>query len=74
METVHLTIDGMSCNHCVGSVRKALEVLSGVQVDDVRVGAAQLRIDRSASTVSVQEIIDAVSDAGYEARVQAQTP
>lgn len=66
MDTVTLTIDGMSCNHCVMRVSKTLAALEGVEVDQVSIGAASLRYD--ATKVDVTRITAALSDAGYEAR------
>ena len=38
MEKMSLVIDGMSCAHCVASVKQALAATPGVRVDDVSVG------------------------------------
>jgi copper chaperone CopZ len=66
MERMHLQIDGMSCGHCVASVKKALGEVDGVAVDSVSVGSADLRYD-PAST-DREAILGAVSAAGYPAR------
>ena len=67
METVTLSISGMTCGHCVTSVREALAAVPGVQVQNVRVGSAEVRLDRSQSGM----VLAAVQDAGYEAVVDA---
>jgi copper chaperone len=64
MTTLNLKIDGMSCGHCVMSVQKALRALDGVQVDQVQIGSAQLHFDPA--TRAVDEILDAIRDAGFE--------
>lgn len=64
MQPVRLTITGMSCGHCVARVSKTLSALEGLQVDDVRIGSADLRYDPDRR--SVDEILEAVRDAGYE--------
>jgi copper chaperone CopZ len=66
MKELQLIIDGMSCSHCVATVRKALAAVPGVQVKDVQVGTAHLNID--SDSVTVGSIIDAVQDVGYEAQ------
>ena len=66
-ERVHLTIDGMSCGHCVAAVSRALEALPGVAVGLVAVGAAALTLDPQAA--STDDVIAAIDDAGYQARV-----
>ncbi len=64
MSTVALTINGMSCQHCVRAVREALEAVAGVSVSQVDIGSAQVSFDPA--VVSVSTIEEAVRDAGYE--------
>lgn len=61
-----LTISGMSCQHCVGSVRAALQAVAGVQQVSVDLdqGRAVIEADES---VSREALIDAVKQSGYEA-------
>ena len=65
MKQLKLDVSGMSCGHCVGAVRDALAGVPGVKVDEVRIGSASVTIDESKTKVS--QLVDAVSDAGYEA-------
>lgn len=69
METLTLTIKGMSCGHCVARVTKTLGAVDGLEVDAVRIGAAELRYDPERR--SVDDILEAVRDAGYEPSVAA---
>lgn len=57
-----LNVSGMSCNHCVMHVRKALTDLPGVRVEDVQVGTASIVIDES---VSQDALAQAIKKAGY---------
>lgn len=66
-EQVTMTIQGMSCGHCVASVRKALADVQGVEVKDVSIGSATVAYDPG--RISPEQISEAVSDAGYEASV-----
>ena len=63
MTSLMLTIDGMSCGHCVMSVQKALRALDGVDVLQVQIGSAALQYDPAKRTV--EEILEAVRDEGY---------
>ncbi|MBA4072532.1 MAG: copper chaperone [Gemmatimonas sp.] len=63
MTSLNLTIDGMSCGHCVMSVQKALRALDGVEVTQVQIGSAALHYDPAKRTV--EEILEAVRDQGY---------
>ena len=65
MERLQLDIGGMSCQHCVTAVTKALRDLPGVAVDRVEIGSAVVQYDPAQA--SPQEIADAVNDEGYEA-------
>ena len=67
MESLHLTIEGMTCQHCVRAVRGRLERTDGVTVDDVQVGSAKIEFDPSKTTVDAIE--DAIADEGYTAFV-----
>ena len=69
MQTVRLAITGMSCGHCVARVSKTLSALEGLEVEDVRIGSADLRFDPDRR--SVEEILEAVREAGYEPSVAA---
>lgn len=68
-ETTSLMIEGMSCQHCVASVTKALQAVPGVE-------SAQVSLDEARATVrgnaARQELVDAVERAGYVVTPQAQ--
>ena len=61
-----LHIDGMTCNHCVGGVQKALARLEGVNVKGVSVGSATVEYDEA--LVSRAQIDAAIGAAGYSVR------
>ncbi len=63
MDELILTIDGMSCGHCVGQVTKVLSQLDGVQVKTVKVGEAHVAYDQR--EIAPADIARALNDAGY---------
>jgi copper chaperone len=63
MRTEELTIGGMSCGHCVAALRKELEKVEGLDVQEVTVGRARVRYDEG--RVSAGRIAGAVHAAGY---------
>ena len=67
MEKLELTIEGMTCEHCVRAVRGRLEQTPGVKVTDVQVGAATLEYDPAKT--NVDDIEEAIADEGYTAFV-----
>ena len=52
MEQTTIAIQGMSCGHCVASVKGALGRLDGVEVQEVKVGSATVAYDPQAATRS----------------------
>lgn len=69
MEQLNLRIEGMTCDHCVRAVKNRLAATPGVEVQDVKVGAARLRYDPGRTTVD--EIEEAISDEGYTSFVES---
>jgi copper chaperone len=67
MERLNLTIEGMTCEHCVRAVRGRLEKTPGVAVDDVQIGMA--RLDYDPATTNIDDIEEAIADEGYTAFV-----
>ena len=67
MERLNLTIEGMSCEHCIRAVRGRLERTDGVKVDDVQIGSAVVEYDPGKT--NVDEIESVIADEGYTAFV-----
>ena len=67
-QPVTLAISGMSCGHCVAAVKSALAAVPGLSVRDVAVGSATVTLEPQTPPDTV---IEAVREAGYEARVVA---
>ncbi|HTZ18295.1 MAG TPA: cation transporter [Dissulfurispiraceae bacterium] len=64
MTEIILTIEGMSCQHCVMRVRKAIDALPGVASSDVSIGRAVVKYDES--KVGKEDIAASVEKAGYK--------
>ncbi len=58
------TVSGMTCSHCVLSVREEVSEVSGVQSVDVDLASGRLAV--TGEHVSDDAIKAAVADAGYE--------
>lgn len=61
-----IEIEGMSCGHCVMAVKKQLTALTGVTVENILVGKAELTIDEG--IVTDQLLRTAVERSGYTVR------
>ena len=66
MTETRLNIDGMTCQHCVMRVKKAIESLPGIQDVTVDIGTASVSFD--ASAIQQKEIEEAITRAGYSIR------
>lgn len=64
--TIQLKITGMTCNHCVARVKKALESVTGVESVEVILEPGGATINSNADT---DLLIAAVKDAGYDAEI-----
>jgi len=64
---ISLSIKGMTCPHCVASVKETLDALEGVSSAEVSLENNQAIIKTSADNISKEILIAAVIDAGYEA-------
>jgi len=60
-----LKVNGMSCQHCVMSVTKALTQLEGIKNVQVDLAKGEVRFDNTKSVAS-DRIQKAIKDAGYE--------
>ena len=60
-----LKVKGMSCQHCVMSITKALSQLDGIKNVQVDLGKGEVRFDNS-KEVPPNRIEKAITDAGYE--------
>jgi copper chaperone len=64
MGNINLKIEGMSCQHCVMSVEKAIDSVKGVRYSSVVVGTATIIYDDSKT--GRYTIVNAVTSAGYK--------
>ena len=66
MET-KLKVTGMTCMHCVGAVKKALEQVPGVTSAEVSLDPGQAVVAGSADSAT---LVAAIKEEGYEAEAQ----
>ena len=60
---LNLKIDGMGCEHCIKSVREALEAIKGIKVLNVKIGSAEVEAENDSVLNEIREKLD---DAGYD--------
>ncbi len=64
MET-RIKVTGMTCNHCVGAVTRALEGVPGVERAEVSLETGQALVEGDAE---ISLLLNAIKEEGYEAR------
>lgn len=60
-----LTVKGMSCQHCVMAITKALNQLEGIQNIQVDLEKGEVRFENT-KAVANERIVKAITEAGYE--------
>lgn len=64
---IQLKIEGMSCQHCVMTVTKALKAVHGVtKVVEVNLARGEARVE---GTAEPSALVIAVQEQGYQARL-----
>ena len=64
-----LKVNGMSCEHCAGTVARALRGLKGVKKANVDLQKGLVEVNYNPDKVSTDALAKAVTAAGYEASV-----
>ncbi len=64
--TITLSVTGMTCNHCVAAVTRALKAVPGVAAADVNLQKKQAVVQGEADAGA---LVAAVKEEGYEAKV-----
>lgn len=63
-----LNVEGMSCNHCTATVKKALEGIDGVKEADVSLEGKNAKVELD-KDVADEALVKAVEEAGYTAKI-----
>lgn len=58
-----IKIEGMGCDHCIISVKEALDKIEGLEILEVKLGEATVEIKEEKLMNEVKENLE---DAGYE--------
>lgn len=65
MQSVNLKISGMSCQHCVATVTKALSATPGVSDAVVSLETNQATVNYEPNLVEPAKLAKVIEDAGY---------
>ncbi len=61
-----INVEGMTCNHCVNAVNKALKGMDGVKNVNVDLNAKAVSVEFEPNIVSLQDIKTTIEDLGYD--------
>jgi copper chaperone len=64
MQNVTLQVEGMSCQHCVSSVEKALKEVGAT--GEVNLAAKSVAVQFNESKVKLEAIKEAIEEQGYD--------
>jgi copper chaperone len=67
METIRLSIEGMTCAGCVNSVTRVLTALPGVAECDVSLTKARAKVTYDPAQTGVEAMKQAIERTGYKA-------
>ncbi|MBF8193232.1 heavy-metal-associated domain-containing protein [Nonomuraea sp. K274] len=70
MSTATYTVKGMTCGHCVSSVKEGVSEVAGVTQVEVDLASGLLTVD-SDGPIDAAKIVAAVEEAGYEVANQS---
>jgi copper chaperone CopZ len=73
MQTIDLPVGGMRCTSCVDTIESGLRRVPGVQTASVDLAAAQATITYDPAIARVNQLIQAIEDAGYEVKAAHTT-
>ncbi|MEQ7219779.1 copper chaperone CopZ [Vagococcus fluvialis] len=64
-----IKIDGMSCNHCVAKVEKAVSELDGVDKIKVKLkdAEAEAKVKFDETKIPLDKVLEVITDLGYDA-------
>ncbi|MBM7603741.1 copper chaperone [Metabacillus crassostreae] len=61
-------VNGMSCGHCVKSIKNSVEKLTGVIHVEVILSEGKVNVEYDYNTVSSAEIKDVIEEQGYDVK------
>ncbi len=70
IKEITVSIEGMSCNHCVASVKKALGEISGVKSASVSLENKSALVKFDQAKCDEKSIVDCITNLGFKACVK----
>jgi len=64
-----LNVDGITCEHCVDTIKEAVEILVGVFNVDVDIEKKQVVVEFNEKIVKLENLIAKIKEVGFEVRM-----
>ncbi|MBI4389514.1 MAG: heavy-metal-associated domain-containing protein [Nitrospinae bacterium] len=61
-----LKVEGMSCNHCVETIRKAVGALTGIRGVSVDLAKKEVAVDYDERRTDLKLVSSTIKEAGFE--------
>jgi copper chaperone len=66
MEKTAIKVEGMSCEHCVASITKAVEALPGIASVAVSLADKSVAVEYDSSKITLDKIKGEIEEQGYD--------
>ena len=63
-----LNVDGITCDHCVNTIKKAIVSLVGISSVEVDIEKKQVIVEPDDKQAKSEDLIDKIMEAGFEVR------
>jgi copper chaperone len=63
-----IDVDGITCDHCVATIKKSIESLAGIIKVNVDIQKQQVIVDFNESLKNSKKILEKIGEAGFEVR------
>lgn len=70
MKEITISIEGMSCNHCVASVKKAVSALDGVKNVNVSLENKSADVKFDEGKINAQAIVKCINELDFKATLR----
>ena len=67
-KTITISVDGMTCEHCVKAVNSALKAINGVKDINVSLAKKNVQVVYNDELTSVADLEAAITEEGYDVK------
>ena len=64
-----LNVDGITCEHCVDTIKEAVEILDGVLSVDVDIEKKQVVVEFDEKIAKAEDLINKIEEVGFKVRM-----